>query len=280
MRIKKHANGNQYLLTPQSKWVRNFAKSGVPNIDINKTIKSEDHFLLLQNEFNNSLNRYAWIDSEKYYHPNVVIVSDGFNFEENHKIIDSLPSNIVFIGVNGSLKKWQAKRNMSYYVVNNPYNECMKYLPRSNKLLPKCIASSRTNSNFLKNYNGTRFKYYPVNEQEYKGMSSKEVMWQIDDYRNSICAAVGLSYRFGAEKLLLLCCDNVFKDERAGASQLENKLWIYPQQNIVHGLIDANLYWFSNQEYYATKAGDCSSGPLYDYAAYIELDKILNFFES
>jgi len=279
MIIKKHTNGNQYLSTLQNMWVRNFTMDAKNYIDINNTISPKDHFLFLKNETKNSFKRYQWIDGENFYHPNIVIVSDGYNFKEKHKVIENLGKDITIIGVNGSLSKWEIqKRSMNYYVVNNPYQECMKYLPRKGGVLPKCIASPRTNYEFLDNYRGTKMRYYPVNEKGYKTLGEKETQWQIDDYRNPICAAIGLSYKFGVEKLLLLCCDDSFSDSRPGAIQTENKLWMYPQHEIAHELIDANLYWLKNQNYKEILIKDCSSGAKYKNASYIEKENVMSFF--
>jgi hypothetical protein len=279
MRIKKNSNGNQYLLTEQNKWVRNFCRNNVPFLDINDTIQIKDHFVFLQNEVQNGFQRYQWVDSEQIVHPDIVIVSDGYNFKEKHKILSKLPKNITIIGVNDVLNKWENQsRNINYYVVNNPYKECMKYLPSRVKVLPKCIASPRTNYEFLKNYRGMKMKYYPVNERSYTTIGMKEVQWQIDDYRNPICAAIGLAYRFGVERLLLLCCDDSFKDSRPGAINLKNELWMYPQHEVAHGLIDGNLHWLVNQEYQNVEVCDCSSGPNYKNASYIEEENILSFF--
>ena len=280
MRIKKNKNGNEYILTSDNMWVRNFTKDNVPYSDINKTIQAKDHFLFLTNEFKNQLEKYTWIDSNPIYHPNIIIVSDGFNFKEKHKILDNLPKDIVIIGVNGSLKKWQCQRNLSYYVVNNPYDECMSYLPRTNRPLPRCIAATRTNFMFLNKYNGIKYRYSPVEESEYEGSWKKEALWQIDDYRNPVCASIGLSYKFGVEKLLLLCCDSSFKEERPGADKLENNLWMYPQQKIASNLIGSNLFWLSQEKNYEIKVADCSSGIKHEFAAYIDEDKIIDFFEN
>jgi len=279
MRIKKSSNGNQYLLTDQGKWVRNFCKTTVPFMDLNHTISSKDHFIFLKNEVQNSMNKHTWVDSEMFIHPNIVIISDGFDFQRKHKLLAELPKNVTVMGVNRSLAKWELNKSMSYYVVNNPYEECLKYLPKINKTAPKCLASVRTNYEFMENYRGAKLKYYPVNENSYSTLGSKEVTWQIDDYRNPVCAAIGLAYRFGVEKLLLLCCDNAFKDERPGAMQLENKLWIYPQQDLAHGLIDGNLYWLKNHPHKEILIGDCSSGPRYKNASYIDEDKIISFWD-
>ena len=279
MRIKKHSNGNEYLLTSKNKWVRNFTSNNVSFVDINNTIENKDHFIFLQNEVKNGFQRSQWIDSEEIYHPNIVIVSDGYKFKEKQSILSNLPKNTIIIGVNGSLVKWDVvNRSMNYYVVNNPYEECMKYLPRKNKILPKCIASPRTNFEFINNYRGMKMRYYPVGEKSYTTLGEKEVRWQIDDYRNPICAAIGLSYRFGVEKLMLFCCDDSFEDERPGASKLENGLWMYPQQEIASGIIDGNLYWLKNQKYQDVSIRDFSSGSKYENALYIKEDEILSFF--
>lgn len=278
MKIKKHPTGNQFWMTPQKKWVRNFALPSVPFIDINDTIVKEDHFTFLRNEKINAIQRYPWIDSEHLGHENVVIVSDGYGFKEKHKLLEKLPKNVAVMGVNGSLVKWESPRSMNYYVANNPYDECMKYLPRRAKTLPKCLASARTNSNFLLKYRGSKYRYYPVNERGYTTLGEKEVSWQVDDYRNAVCAALGLAYRFGAEKILLLCCDDVFAEERAGAVKLHNGLWMYPQHEVAHGLIDGNCYWLKNIPFEEVFVTNHSSGPLYENAEYIGEDQWLSFF--
>jgi hypothetical protein len=280
MRIKKYKNGNEYLLTPQGMWVRNFTKQFVPYKDINKTINQEDYFLFLQNEIINGKQRYPWIDTENLFHENIVIVSDGFDFKSMHQLLGSLPSNVAIIAVNGALAKWEVtSRNPNYYVVNNPYKECMRYLP-TRKSLPRCIASNRTYHKFLSSYSGSKYRYMPVNEEVYCGYKSKEIDYQIDDYRNPICAAISLAYRFRASKILLFCCDDVFKDKRPGAIELENGRWMYEQQGIIHGLIDASLHWLKSNSHMSVEVKDCSSGMLYKNAAYIERDNVLSLFEN
>ena len=77
---------------------------------------------------------------------------------------------------------------------------------------------------------------------------------------------------------MLFCCDSSFKDERPGAMKLENELWMYPQYEIAHGLIDGSLYWLKNQPYQDISIGNCSSGPKYDNASYISEGEIMSFF--
>lgn len=279
MKIKSNIDGNSYLLTNENMWVRNLTKEGVPFIDINKNIRNTDHFTFLENEFKNNLQRITWIDSEDFDMKNVLIVSDGYKFQEKHQIISKLPKDVVIIGVNGALTKWNLpSRSMNWYLNNNPYDESLHYLPRRNRVLPKCIISPRTNNRFVSAYKGAKYKYYPVNENSYTTIGCNEVAWQIDDYRNPICAALGIAYKFGAEKICLLCCDDSFETFREGSEKLENGLFQYPQQNIAHGLIDGIFYWLKNHEYYDFEIADCSSGKEYKFATYIKEEDILPFF--
>ncbi len=280
MRIKRQ-HQNEYLQTPQGMWVRNFTKTLVPYRDINKTISKDDHFLLLKNEFTNNRSRIPWIDTEEFYHDAAVIVSDGYGFGEKQELLNELPQSVALIGVHGALKKWKPtnKRSLTYYVVNNPYAECMKYLPRRRIASPKCITSTRTNADFLSNYRGVKYKYAPVSEADYEGEVGKEIKYKIDDYRNAICAAIGLCYQFDVQKLLLFCCDDVFKEERDAAEQLENGLWMYPQQRISHGLIDGSIYWFQHGDMQDSIVADHSNGPKYEHAGYIAEQEIQSFLE-
>mgnify|MGYP003349337738 FL=1 len=153
-------------------------------------------------------------------------VSDGYDFEKKQSILSRLPNDVKFIGVNGALTKWNvSNRSLSWYVVNNPYKECMRYLPRRSKVLPKCIASLRTNHAFLSAYKGTKYRYLPTGNGKFSGIGTKETLWQVDDCRNPICAAIELAYRFGAERILLFCCDDSFHVERPGAEKLSNGLY-------------------------------------------------------
>ena len=279
-RIKKATDGNKYLLTDEGMWVRDFTAEQVPFTDMNNTIANSDYFVFLENETKNGFEKYSWIDSENISMQDVVIVSDGYDFANKQKLLSNLPKETTIIGVNGTLSKWNIPdRSMNWYLINNPYNECMKYLPRRGRILPKCIASCRTNHRFMNAYKGTKYKYHPTNEKSYSGMSIKETKWQVDDYRNPICAAINLAFRFGAEKILLFCCDDSFSGARDGAVQLKNGLYEYPQQSIAHGLIDGCLYWIKNYPYYSTKIGDHSSSKEFKFAEYIDEEGILPFFQ-
>ncbi|MCX7020075.1 MAG: hypothetical protein NTY46_14015, partial [Candidatus Sumerlaeota bacterium] len=81
---------------------------------------------------------------------------------------------------------------------------------------PRCIASTRTCREFIKRYKGHIYKYTPVPQENY-GYSKQNILYKIDDYRNPICASIGLTYRFNVKKLLLFCCDELGRARRIHA---------------------------------------------------------------
>src|SRR5262249_36968102 len=99
----------------------------------------------------------------------------------------------------------------------------------SKKLGARCIASVRTYPEFIKKYEGNVFQYSPVPSENYGGLST-EADYLIDDYRNPVCAAISLAYRWNVKFLLLLFCDSVYAEEKPGMEKLSNGFWSYPQQ--------------------------------------------------
>ena len=280
MFIKKHKSKNQYILT-QSVFVRDFTNDNCIPLDINQLSSNTDESLYIDNEFENFTQRYANIDNENLHHSKVVIVSDGHNFKSKQDVLAKLPKDVAIIGVNGSLKYWKLlgnsdlKRAINYYVVNNPYKECTEFLPTQHRYYPKCIASSRTNPGFLKKYLGNKYIYTPVENEKYSGIE-RFTNYKIDDYRNPVCAAISLAYRFAASKILMFCCDSSFADERPGAEKLDNGLWCYPQQQLSKSIIDSMFYWLNCKK---IEIGDCSAGGKYNNAKYIESeDDVVRYF--
>jgi hypothetical protein len=225
MRIKKHKNKNEYLQTADGLWVRNFTNLQTPGEDLNNLLRESDYKIVLDNETNNKKMGLDHIDSHQFDHPNCVIVSDGYSFKEKQHLLAELPKGVIILGVNGSLKKWDLdlKVPMKYYVANHPYKEALVDLPVKHAYFPKCIASTRTCSEFLTKYGGYKYQYTPVTQTTYKGPTN-DWLYQIDDYRNPICAAIGVAFRFNVKKLLLFCCDDSFESERPAAERLENGL--------------------------------------------------------
>ena len=275
-RIKKHSNRNHYLHIGDNLWVRNPGIVGVPYADINQLTAAADHSTLLRNELVNDRMKYPWVDSEKLQSEKAVIISDGFDFAEHHAKIADLPKDVDIFAVNGALIKWTSKkRSPSFYVINNPYTEAMHYLPKTNFV--KCIASARTNFEFLQKYNGTKYRYYPAGDNRFCGMDSKDCLYRIDDYRNPVCAAINLLYRFGVKKLMLAFCDEVFTDERPGSIVGDNGKSYYPQHLTANNLIDGNLFWLKRNN--GCKVGQHTVGPKLKAATYIPLEDIAQFFQ-
>jgi hypothetical protein len=277
MRIKKHENGNEYLLTESGVWVRNFTLEVAP-IDINNVTNRDDYGSIAENEIKNNNLEMSEIDTDKIHHNSAIIVSDGFDFVSKQHLLSKIPDNVIVIATNRSLAKWKVNRKIDYFLVNNPYSECMLQMPK-HRYFPPCVASSRTYHEFLKEYDkkeGAIYKYSSVREKGFSPSNNKELC-VIDDYRNPVCAALGLVYKLGVSKVMLFCCDNAFAEERPGAEQLPNGKWIYPAQRIGHSIIDGMLYWYSKIP--KSKFCDHSSGPEYKYAHYITEEDISNFYE-
>lgn len=269
-------NKNKYFLTTTGLWVRDYTQSLIPE-DINKLVPHSDYNLFLNNEMENAKSNLAAIDAETIFAPNVIIVSDGYKFEEKQHLLKNISQKVTIIGVNHALSKWKVQRRMDWYLTNNPYQECLSFLPKHN-YYPRCIVSSRTNPQFVNRYrarSGVVYRYSPVCDKKFSSNYFMKPIYYVDDYRNPICAAIAIASKWEVRKLLLLCCDDVFDSERSGTEQLTNGKWMYPQQKISHGLIEGNLYWLKKQE---VEVADHSSGPEYKDVQYITEDFITEFF--
>ena len=108
MRIKKHRNNNEYLLSRGGHWVRNMCKSNVHPVDINQISKSEDYEVFLENETSNKRLKLPMISSESPVHRNIVIVSDGLDFTKKYRALCGLPAKeVTVMAVNGALASWE-----------------------------------------------------------------------------------------------------------------------------------------------------------------------------
>jgi len=275
MRIKKKYK-NEYLLTSfeDKIWVRNFTQKAIFPVDINHLL-DPDFKIILDNEIQNNILQIEKIDAANFVFPKCVIVSDGYKFEEKQSMLAKLPKDVTILGVNDALKKWNAQRAMNFFVVNNPYKECLNLLPTKHSYYPRCIISTRTYHKFPGQYRGYLYKYSPTAQENYE-CSKAESLYKVDDYRNPICACINLSYHFQVKKLLLFCCDESFENQRPGAEQLDNKLWHYPQHRIAHNIIDANLYWLKEA---GVEVKNHSSGPNFSHATYISEEDMCDFFQ-
>ena len=280
LEIIKKCNNNEYLLTQDRMWVRNFYKQASPNVSINNLINKNECELFIKNETKNKKTKFMELPDDQ--RENVIIISDGYNFKEKHKIIANIPDDkkICVIAVNKSLNLWELvsnncknKKAISYYVINNPYPESEVFLPKNN-YYPKCISSIRTSPEFVSNYKGPIYAYTPSQEKNYSGIFKNSLV--LDDYRNPICAAISFTKILKTKRILLMCCDNSFKENKPGSIAIEDGMFCYPQQNIVKNIIDAKLYWSKKQE---IKTGYFSFGEKIDNAEYISSEQgVLDFF--
>lgn len=279
MRIKKLRN-NEYVLA-EGVWVRNPSCESRA-VDINALGRGELDLFLANEERNAKIPHMQMEDISGVRMDNVVVVSDGFGWEERQKVLAGLPnSEVKVLGVNGSLARWsmvgegaEFKRTMTFYVVNNPYGECTSFLPRRHRYYPNLVASTRTNPRFLEEYKGQPYLYRPTPDLDYSGLW--ETGTTLDDYRNPVCAAISLAVRNGAKRVLLLCCDEAFEDDRPGAVRMSNGLYQYPQQIMCQKIIDRQFLWLKKM---GVATGDCSSGIEYSNAEYIGIEDVENFFK-
>jgi hypothetical protein len=278
MRIKKASN-NEYI-SAEGIWVRN-PFGGARAVDINSLVGAEVGLLMANEEQNKRMPHMDMEDMAGVAMENVVIASDGLNWGRDQFVLADIPNSLVrVLGVNGSLAKWSMvgdeatkKRTMSFYVVNNPYPECMSFLPKKHRYYPNLMASSRTHPKFIQEYRGQPYMYRPTPDLDYSGLGNDNVA--LDDYRNPVCAAISLAVKMGARKILLLCCDEAFEDERPGAVRMKNGLFQYPQQIKCQKIIDKHFFWLKRM---GVALGDCSSGIDYENAEYIAIDEVINFF--
>lgn len=278
MRIKK-VKKNKYILSRDKIWIRDFCSID-QGLDINNLYDKENK-LWLDNEFANLKKSRLDLPLEVKYE-NLIICSDGFGWKEKQKIIGNIPNSVAkIIGTNGSLSKWdmvgekaEIKRVMSFYVVNNPYPECMSYLPKKHSYYPNIISSIRCYPKFIDNYRSQPYFYIPSIHENYSVLPNL-INLTLDDYRNPICAAISLAWKLRVKKLLLFCCDESFIDNREGSIQMENGLYQYPQQIMSQNIIDKQLYWLRQND---VEIFDHSSGIKYENAEYIREDDIFSFF--
>jgi hypothetical protein len=280
-RIKKFKN-NEYILQ-EGVWVRNLCREASP-VDINSLGRKDMNLFLANESANMKVSSLQLDDLNPVDVRNLVILSDGYGWKEKQLVLGDLPNTMVkTIGVNGSLAKWEMvgdkaeiQRTMTFYLVNNPYPECTGYLPRRHRYYPNLIASTKTNPKFLNEYKSQPFLYKSTQDLNYSGIGPDQNCMSLDDYRNPVCAAISFAWRKGVKKMVLLCCDEAFQDERPGAVKMKNGLYQYPQQIMCQKIIDGQLHWLRRA---GVRVADCSSGIEYANAAYIEIEGIKGFFE-
>jgi hypothetical protein len=287
MRIKKHEKTKNEYIRAGDVWVRNFTIPLIKPLSLTSMVGSTDYLEIIQNETLNS-GKSNIAEEKGIRCQKILIVGDGYDFKNRHLEIQEFPEDVFVMAINSALREWQLmlpsiesseRRAINAYVINNPYPESMKYMPRKElRYYPTCISSARTYSNFINGYLGNLYVYDPTPEKHF-GLRRKGERYCIDDYRNPICAAIGLAFQFGVKKLMLMCCDDSFEAERDAAVQLENGLWTYPHHVRAQEIIDANLYWLKKYKREKIETADYSNGAKYKNADYIAcMEDAIKFF--
>jgi hypothetical protein len=271
--IKKSKNQNQYVLTANGLWIRDFTKGG-QSLDINNLLSEREYGLLATNESQNQMVRMAPIDMETIRQQKAVIVSDGHNFAEVIKAVSALPRSVAIIGVNGVLNKWPSDLRMNYYIANNPYVECMSFLPCVAKV-PKVIVSNRTYPAFVRHIVNRKIVTYKYSPTPTARFGKRQASYTVDDYRNPVCAATHLAYKFGVSQLAIVGCDESFEKARPGAVELDNGLFTYSPHVMSDSILDGMLFWMKKAD---VKVANASYGSKLNNADYISLTYLAEWF--
>lgn len=266
--IKKHANRNEYFKV-DNLWVRNFNRQHVSATDINTFYTEEETKELILNEVKNARLNLPNIADEALRYRKLIVVSDGFNFKQHSDVFKIMPADTCLITVNQAQRLWAASIFANFYLTVTTGENAASVL--SDRPFPKLIASRRVNHHFLCHYKNLIYFYDPVPDATYQSKSAKESLLLVDDYRNPICACVGLANHFKVKSLYLGFCSHAFTEERPGTVKIEEGIYQYPQQVLADKLVDANLFWLkaANPEIQIYHTGIKKS---FMFAKYLEKD--------
>lgn len=268
--FKKHKNKNEYLQV-DNYWIRNFFNpTGKPQ-DVNILYHETELEEILNNEVRNTKLGYQEVNEGIYSCNDVLIVSDGHGFNE-HKKFNKLRDDLCVITVNHAARFWEADHLPNFFLINHPKADCLSFMP--NKLFPLLLASRRTHTAFLKNYKNDVYLYDPVPEEYYQSIISAESELHIDDYRNPICAAIGVAKILQAKNIYLAFCSSAYMEERPGTSKVEDGLYQYPLQQTADKIVDGNLFWykFTNR---STKIFHTGLQKSFRFSKYLKFDDFL-----
>jgi len=263
MRIKK-SNNNSYV-NESGFWIRDFTQIKNRSIDINKFFDKEDMDLFIKNE---KMNKRLMKATKPKEQKKVLIVSDGYALKEKQLFLDNIDNNTYVILTNNSIRYWELNHNI--YLVNNPYEDCLKYMSSKIK---NCLSSCRTNPNYLNKIKSNITLYQPTKNSFYSGVYD----WynvKLDDYRSSITAALHYAYLMNPERICLLCTDSCHEIKKPGMVQSFYGLYQYEQNFLSEKILDTMLFWLLDKD---VDVRIHSSGHEYKNAKYIEEENILDF---
>ena len=222
-------------------WIRNFAKLSVNPVDINNLYEEDEIKTLIENEIANSKLNSPNLLEENFKFRNVLIISDGYGFEDHKEVLDGVGDDLCVICIRNAARYWQAYKFPDFLLVQNPFDNVFSQMPEKN--YPKLIASRRAKTQFMISYKNISYLYDPVCELRYQSPYAKASKLFIDEYRNPICAAIGCAHHFGAKNIFMAYCSDAYKEQRPGAEEISEGLFAYPQQILANKIINANLFW-------------------------------------
>jgi hypothetical protein len=268
--VRLSSNSNEYLKIGNY-WIRNFGGDSVKPVDLNKLHAESEIQLIIDNEINNSKLRHPVIDPETINGRDVLIVSDGYGFE-NHKLFDKVRNDVCIIAVNHAARFWESARFPNFLLINNPTDGAMSCLPT--RAFPRLLASRRTYTKFLQSYNNIIYFYDPVPQEEYSSPIFKENQTMVDDYRNPVCAAIALAHKYRLGNIYLASCSSAYTESRFGTNEIEDGLHQYPQQKLGDDIIDANLFWYKFSNKYS-KIYHTGIENSYQFSTYLQTDDFI-----
>lgn len=241
VQIKKTSDRAKYVLSGDAGWVRDF--TGNHGVILSDVYDTNSVRVAVANESANRTYNLPMIDRESIVSPHVVVVSDGTDLQAVLPLVNVFSKQkTLIVGVNNSLSSQEFFPH--YYISNHQGEESLSLIPKQ-RVLPNLIASCRANSSFVRKYRqrgGVAFIYVPTPSRQFSSNLFKS-NFTIDDYRNPICAAINLAYRWNAIKLTLLAPHDFYAESKAGTQKIRNGVNIYPQQKTAHNYVDGCLYW-------------------------------------
>ena len=238
--VKRHKNRNEYALT-ENFWVRNFNSPDVKPTDVNRLFEENELKNVLDNEIKNSKMGIPVLTKDLANIENLIIVSDGFRFNEHKKII-KLKENFKILVLNHAMRFWESPQFPSFMLMNNSTDMAMSAMPLGQ--MPQLIVSRRTYHQFLRAYQNNMYLYDPVPDEYYQSSTAKDSPAYLDDYRNPICAAISFANFINVRNIFLFGCSYSYGQNRPGTIQVAENAFQYPQQQLGDKIIDLNLFWY------------------------------------
>jgi hypothetical protein len=238
--LKEGINRNVYL-KKDSFWIRN--PNGIGSIpqDINNMYSEIEIRKNIENEIYNSKLNIPNIETETFEWENVIIVSNGYGFKNDHAdLLDGFPNSrkSIVISVNNTPRFWESKRLPNYYITNN-LNDFSNF-----KFLPILIAGKRSDPVSIVKYKNMKYFYSHTPSNNFKSPSDTNSLLYIDDYRNPICAAISCCNHYKVKNLILAFCSEGYENKKDGMEYISDNVYMYPQQKLANSIINGMLFWY------------------------------------